>query len=107
MPANEFNPKIFFTMHDVNGDGFLDHQEVEALLSVEIRKMYDPNNPEDDPNEMEEEYHRMREHIYKEADSNRDGLISKKEFLDYTSKLEFNQNEVSEMCGKIRIKYDY
>lgn len=43
----------------------LDQEEVESLLSTEIKKLYDPNNPEDDPNEMQEEYHRMREHIYK------------------------------------------
>lgn len=43
---------MFFSMHDVNGDGFLDQQEVEALLTLEIRKMYDEKNPEDDPNEM-------------------------------------------------------
>lgn len=36
----------------------------------------------------------MREHIYREADINRDGLISKKEFLDYTSRLDFERDEV-------------
>lgn len=36
----------------------------------------------------------MREHIYREADTNRDGLISKKEFLDYTSRLDFERDEV-------------
>lgn len=40
-----------------------------------------------------EEYHRMREHIYKEADTNRDGLISRKEFLDFTSRIEFEKDE--------------
>ncbi|CAG2103922.1 unnamed protein product [Medioppia subpectinata] len=70
MPRQEFDPKVFFSMHDVNGDGFLDAQEVEAILGVEVRKMYEGGNG--DPNEMQEEYHRMREHIYKEADANRD-----------------------------------
>lgn len=37
------------------GDGFLDQQEVEALLSIEIRKIYDPRNAHNDPNEIEEE----------------------------------------------------
>lgn len=68
---------------------------MEALLSLEIKKMYDPEHNggdkgEDDPNEMLEEYHRMREHIYKETDSNHDGLISRKEFLDMTARPEFN-----------------
>ena len=65
MPKEEFNPRTFFALHDMNGDGVLDQEEVESLLSTEIKKLYDPNNPEDDPNEMQEEYHRMREHIYK------------------------------------------
>lgn len=32
----------------------------------------------------------MREHIYKETDTNRDGLISRKEFLDMSQRPEFN-----------------
>lgn len=55
--------------------------------------MYDPNNPEDDQNEMEEEYHRMREHIYKEADKNRDGLISLAEFIEFTQRADFERDE--------------
>lgn len=55
--------------------------------------MYDPNNPEDDPNEMEEEYHRMREHIYKEADKNKDGLISQAEFIELTQRSDFERDE--------------
>lgn len=39
----------------LSGDGFLDQQEVEALLSIEIRKIYDPKNGHNDPNEIEEE----------------------------------------------------
>ncbi|CAG2113730.1 unnamed protein product, partial [Medioppia subpectinata] len=91
MPRQEFDPKVFFSMHDVNGDGFLDAQEVEAILGVEVRKMYEGGNG--DPNEMQEEYHRMREHIYKEADVNRDGLISKKEFLEFTKRMDFERDD--------------
>jgi len=96
LPKNEFDPKTFFSLHDINGDGYLDQQEVEALLSLEIKKVYDPaHNPdaEDDPREMMEEYHRMREHIYKEADKDKDGLISRKEFLDLTSRPDFETSD--------------
>ena len=93
MPKEEFNPRTFFALHDMNGDGVLDQEEVESLLSTEIKKLYDPNNPEDDPNEMQEEYHRMREHIYKEADKDHDGLISRKEFLDLTARPEFEKDD--------------
>lgn len=94
MQGNEFDPRVFFAMHDVNGDGYLDEQEVEAILSLEIKKMYDPqNNIEDDPQEMMEEYNRMREHVYKETDKNKDGLISKDEFMDMTKKADFEKDE--------------
>jgi Ca2+-binding EF-hand superfamily protein len=92
MPKEEFNPKTFFSLRDVNGDGVLDQEEVESMLSLEVRKLYDPNNPEDDPNEMMEEYHRMREQIYKEADKDHDGLITRKEFLDLTARADFDKD---------------
>lgn len=93
MPRQEFDPKVFFQMHDINSDGFLDQEEVEAILSVEVRKLYNEKDPSYDRNEMIEEYHRMREHIYKEIDANHDGLISKKEFLDYTKQEEFTKDQ--------------
>lgn len=89
LPKNEFDPKTFFALHDTNSDNYWDPDEVKKLLNIEIKKMYDPNNPEDDPNEMEEEFERMREHVYKEIDADRDGLISQKEFLDYSKRPEF------------------
>lgn len=55
--------------------------------------MYEANNSDDDPVEMMEEYHRMREHIYNETDLNKDGLLSKQEFMDMTHRAEFNQDE--------------
>ncbi|XP_076370081.1 nucleobindin-2-like isoform X2 [Tachypleus tridentatus] len=93
MPREEFDPKVFFSMHDINGDGYLDEDEVEAILSLEVRKMYDPNNPEDDPVEMMEEYNRMREHIYNEADKDKDKRISQKEFFDLTQRDDFEKDE--------------
>lgn len=96
LPVNEFDPKTFFSLHDLNADGYLDTQEVEALLTLEVRKLYDPaHNPngEDDPREMMEEFHRMREHIYREADKDKDGLISRKEFLDLTSRPDFESSD--------------
>lgn len=49
--------------------------------------------PEDDMRERAEEMERMREHVYKEADQNRDRLISFEEFMDQTKKKEYNQDE--------------
>lgn len=92
LPKQEFDPRTFFALHDLDSNSYWDPQEVRQLLKIEISKLYDPNNPEDDPNEMEEEYERMREHIYKEIDSNHDGLISLQEFLDYSKKPEFKQD---------------
>lgn len=49
--------------------------EVKALFKKELDKMYDPNAPEDDLTERYEEMERMREHVFRESDSNKDNLI--------------------------------
>ncbi|MBN3287688.1 NUCB2 protein, partial [Polyodon spathula] len=85
----DFDPKTFFKLHDTNGDDFLDEQELEALFTKELEKMYDPKNEEDDMVEMEEERIRMREHVMNEVDVNKDRLISLEEFLVSTGKREF------------------
>ncbi|XP_069565077.1 nucleobindin-1 isoform X2 [Brachyistius frenatus] len=90
LDPQEFNPKTFFKLHDTNEDGVLDEQELEALFTKELEKVYDPKNEEDDMTEMEEERLRMREHIMKNVDANRDRLVSLEEFLKSTEKKEFN-----------------
>lgn len=49
MDKQDFDPKTFFAMHDLNGDGVLDEQEIEAILQLEAKKIYmsDPNHPGD------------------------------------------------------------
>lgn len=89
LDPQEFNPKTFFKLHDTNGDGVLDEQELEALFTKELEKVYDPKNEEDDMMEMEEERLRMREHVMKNVDSNHDRLVSLDEFLKSTEKKEF------------------
>ncbi|XP_059831711.1 nucleobindin-2-like isoform X2 [Hypanus sabinus] len=89
LDPDDFEPKTFFKLHDTNGDGFLDEQEMEALFTKELEKIYDPNNAEDDMVEMEEERLRMREHVMTEIDTNKDRLISADEFLRASEKKEF------------------
>nr|KAF6325189.1 nucleobindin 2 [Myotis myotis] len=67
----------------------LDEQELEALFTKELEKVYDPKNEEDDMVEMEEERLRMREHVMNEVDSNKDRLVTLEEFLKATEKKEF------------------
>lgn len=50
-----------------------DHNEVNALFLKELDKMYQHGAPEDDPRERVEEMERMREHVFSEADKNKDG----------------------------------
>ncbi|XP_053533981.1 nucleobindin-1 [Ictalurus punctatus] len=90
LDPQEFNPKTFFKLHDTNGDGVLDEQELEALFTKELEKVYDPKNEEDDMMEMEEERLRMREHVMKNVDLNHDRLVSLDEFLKSTEKKEFS-----------------
>ncbi|XP_028822368.1 LOW QUALITY PROTEIN: nucleobindin-2-like [Denticeps clupeoides] len=89
LDPEDFDPKTFFNLHDTNGDGFFDEQELEALFTKELEKIYDPTNEEDDMVEMEEERLRMREHVMNEVDSNKDRLVSLDEFLIATKKKEF------------------
>nr|CAG4643417.1 EOG090X0B17 [Ilyocryptus agilis] len=92
MSPDNFNPKTFFAMHDLDGNGYWDQDEVKALFSKELDKAYDPNAPEDDMAERYEEMERMREHVFNETDKNRDYLISFPEFLEQTRKQEFEQD---------------
>lgn len=89
LDPNDFDPKTFFKLHDVNNDGFLDEQELEALFTKELEKVYNPQNAEDDMIEMEEERLRMREHVMNEIDNNKDRLVTLEEFLRATEKKEF------------------
>ncbi|GAB0099894.1 NUCB1 [Sergentomyia squamirostris] len=93
MEGQDFDPKTFFMMHDLDGNGFWDEMEVKALFVKELDKVYQAGVPEDDMKERAEEMERMREHVFKEADVNKDNLISYAEFLDQTRKQEFRQDE--------------
>ncbi|XP_047487848.1 nucleobindin-2-like isoform X2 [Penaeus chinensis] len=92
MRREDFDPKTFFHLHDLDGNGYWDEMEVKALFKKELDKMYDPNAPEDDINERYEEMERMREHVFRESDINRDNLISFEEFVEQTRKAEFEQD---------------
>ncbi|XP_056262790.1 nucleobindin-1 [Pseudoliparis swirei] len=90
LDPQEFNPKTFFKLHDTNEDGVLDEQELEALFTKELEKVYNAKNEEDDMMEMEEERLRMREHVMKNVDANEDRLVTMEEFLKSTEKKEFS-----------------
>ncbi len=92
MPKEEFDPKTFFAMHDLDGNGVWDEDEIKMLFAKELEKVYDPDAPEDDMREREEEMERMREHVFKEADLNKDKLISYEEFLTETKRDEFDND---------------
>uniref|UniRef100_A0A2H1V6F8 SFRICE_001126 n=1 Tax=Spodoptera frugiperda TaxID=7108 RepID=A0A2H1V6F8_SPOFR len=93
MEQQQFDPKAFFMMHDVDGNGVWDADEVKALFIKELDKLYGPGGPNKDLHERAEEMERMREHVFKENDKNRDGLIDFNEFMTETQKAEFNQDE--------------
>lgn len=88
----EFDPKTFFMLHDLDGNGYWDETEVKALFIKELDKVYQSGMPEDDMRERAEEMERMREHVFKEADTNKDHLISFQEFLDQTKRDEFQRD---------------
>uniref|UniRef100_A0A1L8DU96 Putative nucleobindin 2 n=2 Tax=Nyssomyia neivai TaxID=330878 RepID=A0A1L8DU96_9DIPT len=93
MQGQDFDPKSFFMMHDLDGNGYWDELEVKALFVKELDKVYQQGVPEDDMKERAEEMERMREHVFREADTNRDSLISYEEFLEQTRKEEFKRDD--------------
>jgi len=93
MDPQDFDPKTFFMMHDLDGNGQWDENEVRILFKKELEKVYDPNAPEDDMREREEEMERMREHVFKESDKDKDRMISYDEFLAETQRDEYNKDE--------------
>jgi len=93
LDPSDFNPEVFFNMHDIDSDGNLDEREVEALFQKELDKVYDEDAPEDDMIERFEEMNRMREHILKEVDKDGNKLISRKEFIDSTKGEDFRKDE--------------
>lgn len=60
---------------DVDGNGVWDQDEVKALFLQELDKLYDKGTPQADLLKRAEEMERMREHVFNEADLNKDGLI--------------------------------
>ncbi|KAK6765574.1 hypothetical protein RB195_025469 [Necator americanus] len=84
MEKDSFDPRTFFALHDLNGDGFWNADELEALFQKELEKVYNETDPDDDPRERMEEMYRMREHVTKQMDKNGDRLISLQEFLQDT-----------------------
>lgn len=79
LEREQFSPKAFFQLHDINGDGFLDEGEVEAIMLKEAEKIHD-NTGEDDPIEKQEEMDRMRAHVMSEFDKDENRMISYEEF---------------------------
>ncbi|XP_045463171.1 nucleobindin-2 [Harmonia axyridis] len=88
----EFDPKTFFLLHDMDSNGLWDENEVKALFLKELDKMYQAGAPEDDIRERMEEMERMREQVFREVDSNRDGFIDFQEFIAQTKKQDFNED---------------
>ena len=54
------------------------------LFEKELDKVYNKDAPEDDMKERAEEMERMREHVFKESDIDKNNLISFEEFLSET-----------------------
>lgn len=93
LDRDEFNPETFFALHDTNSDGKLDENEISALMNIEAKKLYDPNDKSYDPKEKMEEIERMRAHFLDEADKDKDRMVSHDEFLEMTKRNDFERDE--------------
>ncbi|KZC04767.1 Nucleobindin-2 [Dufourea novaeangliae] len=93
MDPKDFNPKTFFYMHDIDGNGVWDQDEVKALFLKELDKLYAQGASKEELLKRAEEMERMREHVFYEADLNKDEFISYDEFLEQTKKPDFQRDE--------------
>lgn len=92
--GRDFNANEFFDLHDLNGDGMLDINEVEGLMDHELKKMF-PDDDYYDMVEMEEERQNMREHLFTEIDQNEDGMISRTEYEKFVASKEFSDPDLT------------
>ncbi|XP_078043705.1 nucleobindin 1 isoform X4 [Augochlora pura] len=93
MEPEDFNPKTFFYMHDIDGNGVWDQDEVKALFLKELDKLYVQGTSQEELFKRVEEMERMREHVFNEVDINKDALINYEEFLEQTKNPEFQKDE--------------
>uniref|UniRef100_A0A673XEX7 Nucleobindin-1 n=1 Tax=Salmo trutta TaxID=8032 RepID=A0A673XEX7_SALTR len=106
LDPTEFNPKTFFKLHDANGDGVLDEQELEALFAKELEKVYDPKNEEDDMMEMEEERLRMREHVMKNTLDDTKPVFTEAELQRFEAELRTKEEELGRRAESLRQEQD-
>jgi len=81
LPKDEFDPKTFFALHDLDGNGLLDTREVELVLKSEYEKSFTDKDKPEVKEERRQEMLRMREHIYNSVDKNKDMMIDLAEFI--------------------------
>ncbi|CDS43221.1 EF hand domain containing protein [Echinococcus multilocularis] len=80
MPEDEFDPRVFFIMHDLNSDGVWDPEEIDAMLSAQIGQI-----DEDRPERQDEYRVQMRRKMLEVMDRNGDGLIDYKEHMKHST----------------------
>lgn len=93
LDPESFDPKTFFNLHDKNSDGYLDQFELETLFLQDLDKVYNESDPDTDQKERQEEMERMREHVMKSMDHDKDGLLSLDEFMAETKNEDFEKDE--------------
>jgi len=107
LDKESFDPKTFFRLHDITGDGVLDTKELEAMFFREASKLHtirmrkqgkdakkrSGKDAEQDKFIVREEMARMREHVMKTADSDGDGTVSFEEWMSMTEKKDFNDEK--------------
>ncbi|VDL22486.1 unnamed protein product [Hymenolepis diminuta] len=78
MPEDNYSPRNFFLIHDLNSDGVWDSEEISAVLNSEFDQL-----DEDRPERAEEYRIQMRQSLMKLVDKNQDGVIDYGEHMDY------------------------
>ncbi|XP_021119520.1 nucleobindin-2 isoform X3 [Heterocephalus glaber] len=100
LDPNDFDPKTFFKLHDVNSDGFLDEQELEALFTKEV----DTNK--DRLVTLEEFLKATEKKEFLEPDSwetlDQQQLFTEEELKEYENIIAFQENELKKKADELQ-----
>ena len=74
----------------------IDRQELRMMVITELTDSYKKANRSHDSEEFREDLERIREEVFEQADTDKDGFISKTEFFAIVSENQKKQEEFTE-----------
>ena len=92
---SDYDIEKFFHLHDINTDQLIDRQELRMMVITELTDSYKKDNRSQESEEFREDLERIREEVFENADIDKDGFISKSEFLAIVAENQKKQEQRS------------